>query len=64
MSPAILNVTTLKKDAGTDIDFILIASQLTFDTLGQEKIKDRAWEIINEEWNQQIFCPDEAMTIH
>jgi hypothetical protein len=26
MSPAILNVTTLKKDAGTDIDFILIAS--------------------------------------
>ena len=35
-----------------------------FDTLGQERIKDRAWEIINDEWNQQIFSPEEAITLH
>jgi hypothetical protein len=50
-STAILNVTSLKHEAGLDIDFMLMASQSVFDTLGQEKVKDMTWEIINEEWN-------------
>ena len=45
-------MTSLKQGAGLEIEFILMASQIVFDTLGQEKIKDKAWEIINEEWNQ------------
>jgi len=57
-------VTSLKQEAGLDIDFLLMASQSVFDTLGQERIKDRAWEIINDEWNQQIFSPEEAITLH
>jgi len=51
-STAILNVTSLKQGAGLEIEFLLMASQIVFDTLGQEKIRDKAWDIINEELSQ------------
>ena len=43
------SVTALKKDAALDIDFIIIASQAAFDIIGQERIKDKIWSIINEQ---------------
>ncbi len=33
-SSALINVTTLKKNAGADIDFLIIASQEVFDLMG------------------------------
>jgi hypothetical protein len=33
-SSALINVTTLKKNAGADIDFLIIASQEVFDLIG------------------------------
>lgn len=40
-------MTTLKKDAINEIDFILIASSAAFELVGQERIKDKIWDIIH-----------------
>lgn len=61
------SVTTLKHDAALDIEFVLIASQFTFDNLGLERVKDRVWSIINEQRRLYIsgmVDEDEVLTLH
>lgn len=59
------SVTSLKKDAANDIEFILIASQTAFDLVGQENINNRVWSIIKESKNSNIFSSEsDQVSLH
>lgn len=61
---SVFSLTSLKKDAAMEIDFIIIASQSAFDLLGLEKVRDRIWGIINEQKLMYIANSEEALNLH